>query len=179
MKYVSILFFVVLSLPCSAVATPQIGDTIIFGGKEYVTAQQPMLGYWKIGNPPKGSGKVAPPKFEINDSANWRGYVATWEIRDSQVTLKSVRCTIDGKEATAHQVMPNHKLPAKAVWFKGRIQIAVGDWDEERQQFGCMLTFHITQGVVTRTTFQEWGNYVPTWNGLAKAQSDVPADKPK
>jgi len=41
-----------------AFATPQISDTVIFGGRKYALHEVPMLGLWDYGAQSAGTGKV-------------------------------------------------------------------------------------------------------------------------
>lgn len=64
-------------------STAQIPDSIRIEGKEYVLNTNPLDRYLaKLGD--------AAPRFESPHTANWRGYVATWEIKDGVLYLRSV-----------------------------------------------------------------------------------------
>ena len=65
-------------------ATAQYPDKIIFNGKEYSLHSNPMETYFKY-NPDKR------PKGGVTSTALWRGYVATFEVRDSQLFVKDIQ----------------------------------------------------------------------------------------
>lgn len=65
-------------------ATAQYPDKIIFDGKEYSLHSNPLESYFEK-NPDKR------PKGGVMSTALWRGYVATFEIRDSQLFVKDIQ----------------------------------------------------------------------------------------
>lgn len=67
----------------SVFATAQYPDKIIYNGIEYKLHSNPLEAYFEK-NPDKR------PKSEIMSSALWRGYVATFEVKDNQLFLKDI-----------------------------------------------------------------------------------------
>jgi hypothetical protein len=65
-------------------ATAQYPDKIIFNGKEYSLHSNPLEIYFEK-NPDKR------PKGGVMSTALWRGYVATFEVRDSQLFVKDIQ----------------------------------------------------------------------------------------
>jgi hypothetical protein len=65
-------------------ATAQFPDKIIFNGKEYSLHSNPLEAYFEK-NPDKR------PKGGVMSTALWRGYVATFEVRDSQLFVKDIQ----------------------------------------------------------------------------------------
>jgi hypothetical protein len=65
-------------------ATAQYPDRIIFNGKEYSLHSNPLESYFEK-NPDKR------PKGGVMSTALWRGYVATFEVRDSQLFVKDIQ----------------------------------------------------------------------------------------
>lgn len=65
-------------------STPQFPDKIIYGGKAYNLNSNPLEPYFQIypDRRPKG-GTIS--------TALWRGYVATFEIVDSQLVVKDIQ----------------------------------------------------------------------------------------
>lgn len=72
-----------LAISPGAKATAQAADLLIVDGKEFALNTNPLESQleqkqWKR------------PEEAIISSANWRGYVATWEIKDDKLFLKDV-----------------------------------------------------------------------------------------
>ena len=91
---------VIAIIACSAqtaFATIQVSDTVVLGGRTYEIQEIPMLGLWDHGEGSVGGGKQKRPKFEATNSANWVGYRAKFEIRDSKFYLRKIVGQIDGK----------------------------------------------------------------------------------
>jgi hypothetical protein len=72
-----------LFLGLNVFATAQYPDKIIYNGKEYSLHSNPLETYFEK-NPDKR------PKGEIISTALWRGYVATFEVKDNQLFLKDI-----------------------------------------------------------------------------------------
>jgi len=75
-----ILFFICQDL----FGTAQIPDEILYNGKTYSLHSNPLESYFEK-NPDKR------PKGGVVSTALWRGYVATFEIRDSSLYLKDIK----------------------------------------------------------------------------------------
>ena len=69
-------FIVTLFLGINAFATAQYPDKIIYNGKEYDLHSNPLEEYFQK-NPDKK------PKATMISTALWRGYVATFEIKNN------------------------------------------------------------------------------------------------
>lgn len=114
-----------LVLAGQATATAQIADTIIIDGKEYPLTTNPLDGYLK------GRPDVI-PKNASRSTANWRGYVATWEIKDA--TLVLVRMDVRFFDADSRtertQNIQDKLFPGKsrvpATWYSGALIIPDG-----------------------------------------------------
>jgi hypothetical protein len=167
-----ILALIVAVVSCNiAVATPQASDTLMFGGRKYAIHEIPMLGLWDYGNGRVGTGKQKPPAFDFQDSANWAGYRAQFEIRDSKLFLRRIVGRIDGKKRKNEEIIPGNQFPILADWYTGKIHLAVGDFDEETRESTAVIIFEVEKGAVKSVGFAERMKPVSTWNG-------VPADAP-
>lgn len=69
-----------------ALATAQQGDVLIVNGKEEALYTNPLAD-WLALHP------GALPKSDVTSTANWRGYVATWELADGKLWLRRVDVT--------------------------------------------------------------------------------------
>lgn len=79
-------FFIIvftLFLGVNVFATAQYPDKIIYNGKEYSLHSNPLETYFE-----KYPDKRL--KGEIMSTALWRGYVATFEVKDNQLFLKDI-----------------------------------------------------------------------------------------
>lgn len=62
-------------------------------------------------------------KFDIQASYCWRGYVATWEIKDDCFYLKDISGKINSLDIKLYQLFKSQEV--KAIWFIGSIRIAI------------------------------------------------------
>lgn len=75
------------------------------------------------------------PVFEVNCSACWRGYIATWEIDDEDwlrlVKIKASAMIINDRrimsENFLYQVYQGHDSPVTATWVSGELEVAYGE----------------------------------------------------
>ena len=82
MKSCIVALLLMLSLVAEASATAQIPDTLIYQGQRYALNSNPLEVYFDTHpdrKPPRGSS-----------SNLWRGYIATFEIRDSLLSVVEV-----------------------------------------------------------------------------------------
>lgn len=129
-----------------AVATAQQPDIIIYEGKNSLLFSNPLESYYKT--KPR-------PNFYSPHTANWRGYIATWEIDQDILYLKDIEAWIDYgipniweqkidekgvihrylmnktggqrdiRKAGLHDLFPNEDR-VKASWFTGQLRIPQG-----------------------------------------------------
>ena len=87
-KHITMRFFITTALIIffylTTYATAQYPDKIIFNGKEYSLHSNPLETYFEK-NPDKR------PKGGVISTALWRGYVATFEVRGSQLFVKDIQ----------------------------------------------------------------------------------------
>ena len=86
MKSITILALTLL-ISAGVFATAQAPDVIIYKGKEYSLYSNPMEEYFE-----KYPDKR--PRDGILSTGLWRGYIATFEVTDSQVFLKDIQIEI-------------------------------------------------------------------------------------
>ncbi len=81
-----------MALAPAVKATAQLSDLLIVKGKEFALNTNPLEAALQ-------KKQWTPPANAVITSANWRGYLATWEIRDDKLFLKDVTITVsDPKE---------------------------------------------------------------------------------
>ena len=71
-------------LSLTTLATAQYPDKIIFNGTEYNLDSNPLESYFEINLDKR-------PKGDLKSTALWRGYRATFEMRDSQLFVKDIQ----------------------------------------------------------------------------------------
>jgi hypothetical protein len=124
-----LMLLILCGVPSALVATAQDPDFLIWNGKQYFILTNPLEQYFET-HPEKR------PQPEIVSSANWRGYVATWEVNGGMLTLKNVEILVskkdpkDGAFRTGSKPVLNDLFPnqsqVEAKWFTGHIVVPVG-----------------------------------------------------
>lgn len=137
----------------SASGSPQLSDTVYFGGHKYTIHQNPMCGLWYFGDGEVPNGTQRPPTFDVTSPNNWIGYSATWQIHHSQLFLKDIRGKLRGKMARNESILPQLTFPALATWFTGRIHMPVGNFNEDKNEFEAVIVFDIEKGCVKKMEF--------------------------
>lgn len=132
----------------SCLGTAQYPDLLIFNTQLFDLFSNPLESYpWKDGKEP-----VLFESEAGNSTANWRGYIAVWEIDDKKLYLKAIRAFVDDgwkeikeekkKGGIGHlPAMVQKKRPISllelfgekvqdgrvfADWFSGRLRIPLG-----------------------------------------------------
>ena len=108
--------------------TAQTPDKLIYNGKEYRLHSNPMESYFE-----KFPDKR--PKSEVMSTGLWRGYVATFEVKDDQLYLKDIEIEISTKEknneykyswkSVLNEVFPSQEL-IKIDWLTGLLVLPEG-----------------------------------------------------
>ncbi|MEQ1903297.1 MAG: hypothetical protein ABL888_03840 [Pirellulaceae bacterium] len=145
--------------------TPQRPNILFFGGREYPIQQVPMLAYWDYGKNSAGTGKIAPPKFDVNRTDNMVGYIAKWEISGSKLFLAEIEGAIDGKTAKSEEILPKFEFPQHADWYTGKIFLGVGDYESSSKKFTAVICFQVAKGNVTKMVFFDELAIPISWNG--------------
>ncbi len=125
----TLTIILILFAELQAFATAQAPDKIIYNGKEYSLYSNPLEPYFE-----KFPDKR--PKSEIMSTALWRGYVATFEVRDNQLFLKDIEIQCHdttSKESFSikwrsviNDVFPDQNN-IKIDWFTGILVIPYGE----------------------------------------------------
>lgn len=122
-KMAIILSFIIL-LTDHAFATGQEPDHLFYKGKTEIIFNNPLESYFNKQRP-------KPKTLFTNSvcSAIWRGYIATWEIKENTLYLVKM---VEGRCDKKPVVIPLNKLFAgekkaiKADWFSGKLRIQQG-----------------------------------------------------
>jgi hypothetical protein len=112
-----------LTIPINSWATAQLPDKLIYEGKTVGIYSEPLEQYFS---------KDRPKPIEwmrMTCTALWRGYLATWEIKDDKLYLvKIVRngCDEDAPALPLSKLFPGAKGPVFATWYTGTLVIPQG-----------------------------------------------------
>ena len=96
--------------------TAQASEKIIIDDEEYKLLAEPLESYLE-------KRKL---KFDVRNTACWRGYIGTWELKDNELYLTGFYGKIKGKEVDLNFLFPDASS-VKADWFTGLLRIPVGD----------------------------------------------------
>jgi hypothetical protein len=111
-----------------AFPTAQEGDVLILDGKQYNLQTNPLNPYLE-----QNPGRL--PKSDVVSSSNWRGYIATWEVKGGQLLLKDIHVAVSKKDSKTFETEDrsviekvfSQKPPIVAEWFTGNLIIPTGD----------------------------------------------------
>jgi len=114
----------VLVIASPAWPTAQVPERIVYEGTEGFLFTDPLESYFTRDNPR--------PKFASPHTACWRGYIASWEIREDTLYLTDIKAWMRDKEGKAapvefEQIFPGKAKPLKADWFTGTLRIPRGE----------------------------------------------------
>ena len=122
------LLVVFLTIFCiqTAWGTAQAPDRLIYNGKEYAMFTNPMEVYFEK-HPEKR------PESEYRSTANWRGYIATFEIRGKCMYVKDIEITIYNEEEDRYigknvlnEIFPGQQ-EVKVDWMTGLLVLPYGE----------------------------------------------------
>ncbi|MCF6405123.1 hypothetical protein L3C95_19630 [Chitinophaga filiformis] len=122
----TVLLIVLLKL--TAFSTAQFPDKIVYKGKEYNMHSNPLESYFTR-HPEKR------PRAGLSSTALWRGYIATFEVREGTLYLKDIEVMVrdtarkDGYgtkfQSVLEQVFPG-QTDIKVDWMTGLLVIPYG-----------------------------------------------------
>jgi len=149
MKKLLVLLVLTL-LPVPVFATAQIPDRILYQGEEYPLFSEPLEQYLRAQEPRTEA------LFPSVCTACWRGYVATWEVKENFLYVTKLvagTCRPDASEIPLATLFPGQTAPVKALWFSGTLRIPQGkQLRYERRGFGAVyereLSVRIEKGRV-------------------------------
>lgn len=142
-----------------AAATAQIPDSILVDGKPGALFAEPL-------NPLLDDPAVlrrVQPHLRTGCSANWRGYVAAWEIRDARLWLVEVEeggCRDGGRKIPLATFVAGAKSPLEASWFSGVLTIPQGKQVRYvhmgyLSEYESYLVVHVEKGRITRQAVEK------------------------
>lgn len=121
----AIAFVALLIAPTISHATAQAPDYILIKGKEYALNTNPLQKHLE-------EIKWQPPKEARISSANWRGYIAKWEIKNGYLLLKNVTILVGVKKQGSDvrksilRTLFSSKKAITASWYSGALIVPDG-----------------------------------------------------
>jgi hypothetical protein len=137
------LALVLVALP--AFATEQARDTIAFAGQQDSMLERPLNDFLKR--------LPLIPRFDIPSTANYKGYTASWEVKDSRLFLATFHATTNRQPYSISSLFPGRKLPIQADWYSGTVHIVGGreTLAQGRYTYERVAALQVTNGVVVAT----------------------------
>ncbi len=128
-----------------SLGTEQARDLITFAGQQNLMLERPLNDF--LGRLPKI------PRFDISDTANYKGYEATWELKDSRLYLATFLATTNRRPYSVSRLFPGRKLPIHAAWYSGTLHILSGreKLAQGRRTYEGVTTLQVTNGIVVAT----------------------------
>lgn len=130
MKFLLTSLFVALLAAASPVlATSQEPDNLILEGEQLSLATNPL-------SPLIQDGRIKLPEPAERWSSNWRGYVATWTVKNEQMLLSKIDVLLrpegaaEGTDAVSVNVLPQvfpEQTEVPAEWFSGALVVPRGE----------------------------------------------------
>jgi len=124
MKFI-LAFAILLSPVVSyALVTGQAADIIFYEGQKRALYSNPLEDYYR--------DERKRPNFMIEpntvSSDNWRGYIATWEIKDNTLYMTNIESWIGRRRATLESLFGSkcRNGRVEAAWFSGDLRIPDG-----------------------------------------------------
>ncbi|TXL70855.1 hypothetical protein FHP25_32560 [Vineibacter terrae] len=136
--------------------TAQVPETLLYNGESLAMCVEPLEVWFKL------VGQDESP-FEAMSSANWRGYIGTWEIKDSRLYLVGLRGTLkNGEDGSIETFFPGFQDRAFAHWFSGRIRAPRGKLlkyvhTAYASQYEQDVVFHVDRGIIQSINVRENG----------------------
>lgn len=96
--------------------TAQIRERLIYKGREYFLATEPLSPYLKSKN----------IKFTYPSTACWRGYIGNWVIKDNKLYLTELEATLPNYEKVGLDYLFPGQTRVFAEWYSGEIRIPYG-----------------------------------------------------
>ncbi len=124
--------------------TAQTGEILIYKGKRYNMATEPLVPYIRTNNIQLNPKNIC--------SACWRGYIGTWSIEDGRLYLIDIETDDNGKKVGLEYLFPNQEK-VFAGWFTGELRVPYGELIEYihlgyESRYAKELFLEISKGVL-------------------------------
>ncbi|MFV0387586.1 MAG: hypothetical protein ACK5NT_02430 [Pyrinomonadaceae bacterium] len=134
--------FILFLFSVNALATAQIGDKLIFDGKEYRIQTTPLETYF-------GENPNLRPETAVHSTNLWRGYIATFEIANKSLKLADIQIqTVNDKNDVELKSVFDKYINAGGTsdisWFTGYLIAPYGKMvDYEPMGFGSTFEHYL------------------------------------
>jgi hypothetical protein len=144
---------VALFFPGIAFATAQAPDVIRINGEERALNTNPLSAYLKRIN-------WRPPEEAVTSSGNWRGYIASWEVKEHKLFLTDVTIRL-------HEADPGNYIKKSILTdlFPSASDGVFADWHS-----GALI---IPQGKITRYIHMGYGSSYESYQILRIVSGQV------
>jgi len=160
----TLILFVFVNL--AVFGTTQTPDILIYKGKEYRLLNYLMETYFA-----KYPDKR--PECEIISTGLYRGYIATFEIKDNQLFLKEIVImddkkdergkTVSGWKSVLNEIFPNQEY-IKVDWITGLLEVVSGEMDDwikiwSTSDFDYYIVLEVDEGNLNKEKWFERKEY--------------------
>ncbi len=141
----SLIVLAILAVAFQTFATEQARDAVTFAGQQRSMLARPLNDFLRR--------LPAIPRFDVPSTANYKGYTAGWEVRDSRLYLASFSATTNRQPFSLTFLFPGRKLPIQADWYSGALHIVSGQETLAKgyHTYERVTVLQVTNGVVTAT----------------------------
>lgn len=132
--------------------TAQISEILHYQGRKQRMCTEPLGDYFALAG--------IEPRFEVNCTALWRGYVGEWSVIEGRLYLIGITGTLAGdKPASLETFFPGFPDRVFAHWYSGQVRLPMGQQLEYvHGGYGSTyeqdLLIDFDQGVVSQTTLR-------------------------
>lgn len=123
----AVIAFLLWTVCAAAGATAQIADELVVDGKPNILFAEPLGPALEAD--PKMQERLKKYISESRCSASWRGYKATWEVRENVLYLVKVDanpCSSKRTPVPLSELFPDTTGPVQAIWFTGTLRVPQG-----------------------------------------------------
>ena len=144
--------------------TDQERDVVLLAGERHFFATLP----------PIGLSTSETETFDVQSTSNWKGYEASWEIKDNKLWLTAFSAKIKGREVDSKQLFKS-ELPCPAIWVNGPLYLASDFYGQNTagQYTRKMRRFFFIDGTVNKKeNFDNEMRFHQGWLGLRLSSTD-------
>ena len=133
--------------------TAQISERLLYDGRTLPLRSTPLTPFLQQ------HGKT--DLFQMTSTANWRGYVGSWEIAEDRLYLVGLSGRLkDGSTANLDTVFPQSSGRVFAAWYSGTLHIPEGELLEYvhlgfASRYERDILLDIQHGVLVSSAVQE------------------------
>jgi len=133
--------------------TAQAAESLLLDGQEVYLCETPLNAYFAL------TGLA--PQFQVETTACWRGYIGSWEIKDSRLYLIDIGGSYeDGSPITLESLFPGFFHRVFAHWYSGTLRVPQGELLKYRHMgwastFERDLLIDVEDGVVKGMQVQQ------------------------